>query len=81
MSRVFEVTLPKTASEFLSDAKKSARSNGVHLIGDEFSGRFTGKGIEGAYRIEGNKLAISIVKKPLIMPWPLIESAVRNYFI
>ncbi len=81
MSRMFEVILPKAASEFLSEARKSANSNGIHLVGDEFSGQFAGKGIESAYRIEGNSLAFSIVKKPLFMPWPAIESVVRNYFI
>jgi hypothetical protein len=81
MSKKFEVVLSASPGDFLNKVQTSARSSGVELKGDESCGRFSGKGIEGAYEIQGNVLAIRIVKKPLLMPWALIELAVRDYFV
>jgi hypothetical protein len=81
MSKKFELVLSVSPSDFLHKARSSAQSSGVELNGDESGGRFSGKGIEGAYEIQGNVLAIRILKKPLLMPWALIEMAVRDYFV
>lgn len=80
MSKFLEVRLSQTPDEFLPKAKAAAQANGVHLTGDHEAGRFNGRGIVGAYRIDGDTLAIHIQKKPMIMPWTLIESAVRSFF-
>ncbi len=80
MSKFLEVRLSQTPDVFLPRAKETARANGVHLTGDHEAGRFNGRGIEGAYRIDGDTLAIHIRKKPLIMPWTMIEAAVRSFF-
>lgn len=80
MSKFLQVRLSQTPDVFLPRAKAAAQANGMQLTGDHETGRFNGRGIEGAYRIEGDTLAIHIQKKPLIMPWTMIEAAVRNFF-
>ncbi len=80
MSKFLQVRLSQKPHEFLPKAQAAAQANGVQLTGDHETGRFAGRGIEGAYRIEGDTLAIHIQKKPMILPWPMIESAVKNFF-
>ncbi|MGX2042188.1 hypothetical protein ACWJKU_18975 [Methylocaldum sp. MU1018] len=80
MSKLVQVKLNQSANEIVARAKEAARDNGVHFIGNEEEGRFAGKGIEGHYQISGDTLCIRISKKPFIMPWNLIEAAVRSYF-
>lgn len=80
MSKFLEVRLSQAPDEFLPKARAAAKANGVQLTGDHETGRFNGRGIEGAYRIEGDTLAIHIQKKPMILPWPMIESAVKSFF-
>ncbi|WP_156912841.1 hypothetical protein [Methylocaldum szegediense] len=80
MSKVVEVKLNRPAEELVAKAKEAARDKGIHFVGDEQKGQFAGNGIEGHYRINGDTLSIRISKKPLIVPWNLIEAAVRSYF-
>ncbi|HYE37713.1 MAG TPA: hypothetical protein VEB01_20115 [Methylocaldum sp.] len=80
MSKLVQVKLSLSADEIVAKAKEAARDKGVHFVGDEEKGRFAGNGIEGHYQISGDTLCIQISKKPFIVPWNLIEAAVRNYF-
>lgn len=81
MSKMFEFKLSQASSELLPKAKAMAQANGVHLVGDHQCGRFSGRGVEGAYRVDGDRMAIRIQKKPFIMPWSLIESTFRSFFV
>jgi hypothetical protein len=80
MSKVVEVKLNRSAEELVAKAKEAARDKGIHFVGNEEKGQFAGNGIEGHYRISGDTLSIRISKKPFIVPWNLIETAVRSYF-
>lgn len=80
MSKVVQVKLNQSAEEIVAKAKEAARDKGLLLVGDEEKGQFAGNGIEGHYQISGDTLSIQISKKPFIVPWNLIEAAVRNYF-
>jgi len=80
MSKLVQVKLNQSAGEIVAKAKEAARDKGIHFVGDEEKGRFSGSGIEGHYQISGGMLSIRISKKPFIVPWNLIETAVRNYF-
>ncbi|HUL12992.1 MAG TPA: hypothetical protein VLU73_12600 [Methylococcaceae bacterium] len=80
MSKLFEIRLSTAPDEILAKARQTAQSSGVQLSGDHEAGRFFGNGMEGTYRIDGDTLAIRILKKPFILPWTLIESSIRNYF-
>lgn len=76
----FEVKLKSSAEEVVAKAKTAAKSNGVAMEGDQSKGRFNGQGVEGQYHIEGSTLTIKITKKPLIVPWSLLETKIKNFF-
>jgi hypothetical protein len=80
MSKRIEVKLNKPADQLITQAKAGAEKNGVEFSGDASTGNFSGKGIEGSYQIEGETLIIEITKKPMIMPWAVIETAVTKFF-
>jgi hypothetical protein len=80
MSKSFEVTLKLTPAEVIARAREAAQQNGLILNGDEQTGHFAGRGVEGVYAITGDKLAITVLKKPVILPWALLESQVRTFF-
>lgn len=79
MAKTFAVKLPEDTLTALADAKAAAKQNGVDFIGDHLSGHFKGKGIEGCYEISENVLAVTVLKKPLILPWSLIEATVMEF--
>lgn len=61
-------------------ARDAAAGNGVKFEGDEQQGRFAGHGIEGLYTIQEAQVMIQISRKPIIMPWSMIESSLRKFF-
>lgn len=76
----FEVKLKLKAEEVVAKAKAASKSNGVTMEGDHSKGHFNGQGVEGNYHIEGSTLTIRITKKPLIVPWSLLETKIKNFF-
>lgn len=79
-AKTYTVVLSKTPESVIAKARKTASSNGFDFLGDETEGRFTGKGLHGRYRIDGAEMSITIDKKPLILPWGLIESSIKSFF-
>jgi hypothetical protein len=80
MSRRIEIPLNEDGSQLLGRARETARKYGAELSGDSERGQFVGKGIQGAYEIREGRLSITISKKPLILPWGVIEKTVRKFF-
>jgi hypothetical protein len=80
MSKTFEIKLKSSSAEFLDSVRAVTANNGVRFEGDQVSGRFSGHGIEGHYRIVDDVLALNITKKPMVVPWTLIENKVRSFF-
>ncbi len=80
MSRSFSINLKKDFGTLIDKAKNIAKEHGVNFSGDTISGTFSGKGLEGRYKIEAESAAITITKKPLIIPWALIETKVTEFF-
>jgi hypothetical protein len=79
--RTYELTIPRERSipEGLAEARRRGAEVGVTLEGDEKSGKFRGAAA-GRYRIEGRKLFLEVDKKPLLVPWAVIESALKKLF-
>lgn len=80
MSKTIQITLKQPAEQLIAQAKAAAARNGVTMEGDAAGGRFAGSGIQGHYAVQGDKLIITIAKKPLIMPWAFIEKGVADFF-
>jgi hypothetical protein len=80
MSKTLQVTLKQSPEKLIQHAKTLAGKNGMQLEGDSRAGLCTGLGVEAQYRVEGNQLFITVLKKPMIMPWVLIEKTITGFF-
>jgi hypothetical protein len=78
--KTYRVALSKEPAVVIEQARAKASTNGVEFHGDETEGRFAGKGLQGTYRIEGSQLSLTIAKKPMILPWGVIESSIKSFF-
>lgn len=76
----FTITITQDANSLLSYLKTEVESNEGIFIGNECSGTFSGKGIEGMYEVLEDCLTITITKKPFIIPMKMIENEIRKYF-
>jgi hypothetical protein len=50
-------------SSLLAKAKKAAYANGVTVLGDENSGRFSHEMAEGEYRMVGQRVIVTVTNK------------------
>jgi hypothetical protein len=50
------------------------------MVGDASAGKFVGHGLEGHYTIAGRTVAITIHRKPMLVPWAMIESRLHEFF-
>lgn len=64
----------------VSKARKVAKENGATFRGDTTSGSFSGKGVEGKYKVEGSTVRITITDKPTLASWSTVESRVKEFF-
>ena len=80
MSKSIDIKLNRPASDIIADAKATAQRKGVTFNGDAEKGSFSGMGLEGRYTITGDILSVEVSKKPMLLSWSMIESAVRGYF-
>ena len=80
MCKTFTVTIPPGDDDFLENTRRSVEAMGATLEGDDKAGTFSGRGVEGEYRIEGDQVTVTITKKPTLAPWPLIETIVKDFF-
>ncbi len=83
MSRTFTHTVQSTPSELLNALKEElAKQGGIRFNGDKSSGTISGKGFAGEYSLtqgsDGTRLTLTITKKPFIVPWGMIESAIEK---
>ncbi len=80
MSKSFEVALNSTPETLLSKAREVAIKEGVELNGDVHSGSFSGKGLEGEFRVQDKTVLLTLKKKPKLVPWSMVEKKVKAFF-
>jgi hypothetical protein len=80
MSKSFSVNFSGDAASLLARASKTAADNGAQVIGDAHGGTFSGRGVEGSYTVNGNTVNVTVDKKPVIIPWSLVESQLKQFF-
>lgn len=78
--RTFSIKATKKPSTLVSEAKKVAQENNASFRGDATSGSFSGKGVEGSYKIEGGTVKVTITDKPALASWSTVESKVKEFF-
>ena len=77
----FSIKLTSDPHEVFAKFKATAAKNGVALKGDHQLGQFSGKGITGNYALNGDVLTVTIVEKPFLFGWSMIEAKVREFFV
>ncbi len=80
MSKSFSVNFTGDAASLLARARKTAADNGAQVSGDTNKGSFSGRGVEGSYTVSGNTVNVTVDKKPMIIPWSLVESQLKQFF-
>src|SRR5829696_985470 len=78
--RTFSIKATKNPATLVSEAKKVAKDNNATFRGDTTSGSFSGKGVEGRYKIEGGTVKVTITDKPTLASWSKVESKVKEFF-
>jgi hypothetical protein len=78
--RTFSIKTTKNPSTLVSEAKKVAKENNATIRGDDTSGSFSGKGVEGRYKIAGGTVKVTITDKPSLASWSTVESKVKEFF-
>jgi hypothetical protein len=78
--RTFSIKAMKNPSTLVSEAKKVAKENNATFRGDATSGSFSGRGVEGRYKIEGGTVKVTITDKPALASWSTVESKVKEFF-
>ena len=62
----------------LERARRAASENGVTLVGDERSGRFSHSMVRGEYRRQGQTVIVTITDKHWLLPWSVVEAQLRE---
>ena len=78
MARTFRMQTNVKPSLLLARAKKAASESGATLIGDKQSGRFSHDMVRGEYHMTGRTVIVNITDKHWLVPWPLVESQLRE---
>lgn len=79
MAKYFEFALKESPEALLERTREAAMSEGLAFYGDVRTGSITGHGFEGGYEIMDNKIAVTIKKKPLLVPWFAVESKLKSF--
>ncbi|MCG8313593.1 MAG: DUF2610 domain-containing protein [Pseudomonadales bacterium] len=80
MSRSVTGELPIPVEEALEKLNKLAEKYNVEFTGDHSSGFAKGHGFHISYQIEGKNCTLTVSKKPLLVPWSMIEKQLAKLF-
>ena len=70
MARTFSIDTAASPSLLLQRARRAASENGVRLYGNEGSGRFWHRMLEGNYRRLDRRVIVTITRKHRLVPCP-----------
>lgn len=81
MARSFQFPLSDQVdlAVLLRRARMRAGEAGIALEGDTTGGRFEGLA-DGTFRVTNGTLHVQVDRKPVFIPWALIESQLRQAF-
>lgn len=76
----FTYPLSSSPEVFFEKCRQAAARSGGTCEGDATAGQFSGQGVAGYYRVVDNTIEVTVTRKPFIIPWSLVESALRGFF-
>ena len=62
----------------ISKTRQVAEKNGLRFTGDSANGLIKGRGIEAHYQVKEDVLTVSILRKPLLLSWRIVEQKIRT---
>lgn len=79
MAKTFTYTISEDPHQIINKVKLIASEKGIDVSGDHHQGRLSGKGMSADYLMEGSTLTITVLKKPMIVPWSMVETMVAKF--
>lgn len=80
MAFSFDIPKPDDIRKTAIMTREKIISGGGTFSGDETSGRFSGRGVEGIYSVGSNSIKITVLRKPALYPVSAVKSAIEDYF-
>ncbi|MAR93080.1 MAG: hypothetical protein CML06_19715 [Pseudomonadales bacterium] len=80
MSRSVTGRLPEDPVVILERLNELAAEHNVEFEGDHESGYARGKGFHMEYVVEGEFCTLTVTKKPMLIPWTLVERQMEKLF-
>jgi len=80
MAFSFEIPKPQNIKKTLLSTRRKIISGGGSFSGDEKSGRFSGRGVDGIYYTGDSAIRITITRKPPLYPESSVQTAIEDYF-
>lgn len=80
MTRSVTGELPEAAEILVEKLRKAAVKHDIEFDGDAARGYARGKGFHVEYRVNGKQCTLTVTKKPLLIPWALVESQLHKLF-
>ncbi len=80
MSRSVTGQLPDSAEVVIAKLKKMAVKHDIEFSGDTSKGYARGKGFHVEYVLQGTQCTLTVTKKPMLVPWSLVESQLHKLF-
>ena len=78
MKKSIKVKIVVHPDELITKAKQAAEKNGLRFTGDTKKGLINGYGIEAHYFLQEDVLTVKILRKPLLLPWSMLEQKLRT---
>lgn len=79
MSKIFEYELTTKPGDLLKQAQAMAEKNGASFTIKHNYGKFNWNGIKGSMRVHEGKIIITILDKPFIIPWGVVENTINSF--
>ncbi len=79
MAKIFSFPVTGDPQQLISKVKQVASEKGIDVSGDHQQGSLSGQGVNADYLLEDSILTITVQKKPLIVPWTMVEKMVAKF--
>jgi hypothetical protein len=79
MAKTFTYTVTEDPQQLIGKVKLIASEKGIDVSGDHQQGSLSGKGVSADYLLKDSTLTITVQKKPMIVPWVMVEKMVDNF--
>ena len=77
---IITIPKPEDIKAAIPKASRMIKDGGGYFSGNEKSGHFGGRGVEGSYTVGSHSITVHINKKPFIFPDKAVKSYVQNFF-